>query len=132
MPVAHPAAAEPSSTVSPVAAPATTARLAHGCPLKSLGMTLAFDSRRADFSGIAPIAESERLFVSDVLHKAFVHVDEAGTEAAAATAVIMSQPSAPPPSLEEFRADHPFLFFIRHHATGLVLFMGRVTDPSQA
>jgi serpin B len=63
-----------------------------------------------------------------VLHKAFVEVNEEGTEAAAATAVVIGKPSAPPQP-KEFRADRPFVFAIRDNATGAVLFMGRYTGP---
>ena len=72
------------------------------------------------------------LLISDVIHKAFVDVNEEGTEAAAATAVIMagSAPGVPAPP-KVFKADHPFLFLIRHEKTGAILFMGRVTDPTK-
>lgn len=95
--------------------------------LKAMGMTDAF-SDKADFSGIT---EREKLYISAVLHKAFVAVDEEGTEAAAATAVVMAAMAAPgeerPPKV--FKADHPFLFLIRHEQSGAILFIGRVTDP---
>jgi serpin B len=68
------------------------------------------------------------LYLSAVIHKAYVDVYEEGTEAAAATgavAVAMAMPASPP----EFRADHPFLFLIRDEATGCILFLGRVNDP---
>ena len=101
--------------------------------LTKLGMPLAFDRRRADFTGIAaPPHPDDRLLISEVFHKAFVSVDEKGTEAAAATAVMMMratgmmQPQEPRP----FVADHPFLFLIRDTRTGLVLFLGRVVDPA--
>lgn len=96
--------------------------------LAAMGMEDAFLPRKADFSGMT---EKEPLFIGVVVHKAFVAVDEAGTEAAAATAVAMRAGSAPRP--EEpvaFTADRPFLFLIRHHATGAILFLGRVMDPS--
>jgi serpin B len=102
-------------------------------PLRALGMTLAFEPFQADFSGIngrhAPHAEA--LFVSAVLHKAFVQVDEEGTEAAAATAVLFflrASISARPPAI--FRADHPFLFAIRDRHSGAILFLGRMADPT--
>ncbi len=101
--------------------------------LEALGMKRAFDRQQADFTGIAnPPDPDDRLFISQVFHKAFIAVDEAGTEAAAATAVVMARagsapPSTPPP---EFRADHPFLFFLRDTRTGVILFAGRVADPS--
>ncbi len=93
--------------------------------LAELGMPLAFDDAKADFSGITRAAP---LFISQVRHKAFVEVNEEGTEAAAATGVAMATRSAPAPS-PVFRADHPFAFLIRDVTTGAVLFMGRVTDP---
>jgi len=100
--------------------------------LGGLGMPGAFDRGRADFTGMAsPPDPDDRLFISKVFHKAFVRVDEKGTEAAAATAVVMGPTgAAPPQKVVELKADHPFLFFIRDEASGLVLFMGRVADPS--
>jgi serine protease inhibitor len=101
--------------------------------LEALGMKAAFDPRRADFTGIAnPPDPGDRLFVSEVFHKAFVKTDEKGTEAAAASAVMMPRVSSMPIQDEPipFRADHPFLFLMRDKASGLVLFMGRVSDPS--
>lgn len=94
-------------------------------PLGALGMPIAF-SGLADFSGIDG---QGGLFLSDVLHKAFISVNEAGTEAAAATAVIIAETSAPEPA--SIRFDRPFLFFIRDIATGAILFVGRVVDPSR-
>jgi serpin B len=88
---------------------------------------LAF-SDEADFSGIG----EEPLKVSEVVHKAFVEVNEEGTEAAAATAVDMvlcRGVGGPPPQPKVFKADHPFLFFIRDRRTNAVLFAGRVLDP---
>jgi serpin B len=99
--------------------------------LRALGMPLAFDRRRADFTGIAsPPDPADRLFVSEVFHKAFVKVDEKGTEAAAATAVVMARAAGMPLPAKEFVADHPFLFVIRDVRSGLVLFVGRVVDPA--
>lgn len=102
--------------------------------LKALGMTDAFDAERADFSGMiaadaAPPDDS--LAISDVLHKAFIAVDENGTEAAAATVVIMVGAGAPPEEEPlELRIDRPFLFAIRDDRTGAILFLGRVTTLS--
>ena len=93
--------------------------------LAAMGMPDAF-STGADFSGMTG---SPDLFISDVLHKAFVSVDEEGTEAAAATAVVMKL-SAMPEEPVAFTIDHPFLFLIRDIETGAVLFVGRVMDPS--
>jgi serine protease inhibitor len=93
--------------------------------LAEMGMRAAFDEARADFSSIA---KRERLVIDNVFHKAFVRVDEKGTEAAAATAPVARISSAPLVNAA-FTADHPFMFLIRDNTTGLVLFMGRVTDP---
>lgn len=90
--------------------------------LVALGMKDAFGA--ADFSGIS---SSESLRISAVVHKAFVRVDEMGTEAAAASAVEMSSSDAQSPT--SFRADHPFLFVLRHRSTTGILFLARVVDP---
>jgi serpin B len=97
-------------------------------------MPIAFDRNKADFTGIAdPPSAADRLFISKVFHKAFVKLDEKGTEAAAATAVVMARAGAAPPSKPPavFKADHPFLFLLRHVPSGAILFMGRVSDPSK-
>jgi serpin B len=93
--------------------------------LSKLGMTLAFQPGQADFSGMNGNRE---LFISAALHKAHVDVNEEGTEAAAATGVVVRVKSVPvdPPT---FKADHPFVFVIRDDATGGALFIGRVMDP---
>lgn len=93
--------------------------------LTALGMPTAFDEVRADF--LAMTDDDRQLFISAVLHQAFIAVDEEGTEAAAATAVVMSETSAP--MLEEFHVDRPFLFVIHDVEHGTPLFLGRVTDP---
>lgn len=93
--------------------------------LSQLGMERAF-SDEAEFGGIS---SQEELKISEVVHKAFVEVDEKGTEAAAATGVIMTTKMARPQDPIVFRADHPFLILIRHQPSGLILFMGRVADP---
>lgn len=92
--------------------------------LESLGMPTAF-SGDADFTGIRA---SGGLAISDVVHQAFIRVDEQGTEAAAATAVVIGETSAPTPVV--LSANKPFFFFIRDNATNAVLFAGRVVDPS--
>ncbi len=93
--------------------------------LKAMGMTDAF-SDIADFSGITDKAD---LIISDVVHKAFVSVDEEGTEAAAATAVIISQTSMPT-EIADVNLNHSFIFLIRDIQTGTTLFIGRVTNPA--
>ena len=93
--------------------------------MQTMGITDAFRGA-ADFSGMDG---TQSLFISDILHKAFVDVAEEGTEAAAATGVAMRMTSvmrAPPPV---FRADHPFLFVIQENRTGSILFIGRVMNP---
>jgi len=93
--------------------------------LTAMGMPVAF-SADADFSGMTG---NRDLFIDDVLHKAFVSVDEAGTEAAAATAVIMTLTAVPAPPVE-VTVDRPFIFLIRDIETGAILFVGRVVNPS--
>ncbi len=97
-----------------------------GETLSALGMPLAFDPERANFSGITT---EERLYVSAVVHQANISVDEKGTEAAAATAVAMAA-SAMPAGPVTLRVDRPFLFAVRDVPTGAILFLGQVTDPS--
>ncbi|HEY6056956.1 MAG TPA: serpin family protein [Candidatus Limnocylindrales bacterium] len=94
--------------------------------LARLGMRDAFDSTKADFSGIT---HQEQLYISAVIHQANIDVDEKGTEAAAATAVVMRATGAPAQPVE-LTIDHPFLFALRDLPTGAVLFLGRVADPS--
>jgi serpin B len=94
--------------------------------LKAMGIKLAFDPNRADFKGMTT---SEQLFISAVIHKAFVKVDEEGTEAAAATGIAMAGAVMPITKPKSFNADHPFMFEIVHHASGAVLFMGRLAKP---
>ncbi len=94
--------------------------------LYGMGMTDAFTPGVADFSGMDG---SLLLYITDVVHKAFVAVDEAGTEAAAATGVVIGYTSIP--EYAEFKADHPFIFFIRDLETGAILFLGRVVDPTE-
>jgi serpin B len=92
--------------------------------LSEMGMPDAF-SGKADFSGMTG---NRDLFISAVIHKAYVDVNEEGTEAAAATGVVMRLTSVevPPPV---FRADHPFIFLIRDNHTGSILFLGRLESP---
>lgn len=102
----------------------TTSQFMLSEPLKALGMPLAF-SDQADFSGMSA---AEGLKISDVVHKAFVDVNEAGTEAAAATGVAVKAAAAPATHVV-FRADHPFVFLIRDLRTEAILFLGRIIDP---
>jgi len=97
-----------------------------GKTLEGMGMPLAFTDD-ADFSGMTGQRD---LFISAVIHKAFVAVDEEGTEAAAATAVAMAELAAMPSEPVEVRVDRPFVFFIRDIQTGSILFAGRVLDPT--
>ncbi len=94
--------------------------------LSTLGMPIVFDPDNADFSGMTDVA---RLFITDVFHKAFVAVDEEGTEAAAATAVVVGTTSIPPEPVV-VTIDRPFVFLIRDIDTGTILFLGRVVDPT--
>ena len=97
--------------------------------LKAMGMELPFDSGRCDLSGIGTSTEGP-LFISRVLHKTFIAVDERGTRAGAAT-VVDTAPSAAAPTEDPkvVILDRPFLYFIFDTATGLPLFMGIVNDP---
>ncbi len=94
--------------------------------LGDMGMADAFDRDAADFSGITT---DEKLYITAVMHKAFIDVNEKGTEAAAATGLAFGATSAAVnPTI--FRADHPFLYLIRDNETGCILFMGRVVNPA--
>jgi serpin B len=101
--------------------------------LSAMGMATAF-SDHADFSGIVtPDTPERRIAISAVIHKAYIDVNEEGTEAAAATAIAMSAAAVafrkePPP--QEFRADHPFLYLIRDNTTNAILFLGRCVNPT--
>lgn len=104
--------------------------------LKKFGAGDAFDVNKADFSGISgditTLPLERKLYIGDVLHKAKVRVDERGTEAAAATAVMMLAGAAGPVREEEpvvFTADHPFIYLIRENKSGTILFMGRYVRP---
>jgi len=94
--------------------------------LMALGMSDAFNPNTADFSDIN---EANELFITDVIHKATITVDEEGTEAAAATAVIMGLKSMAPEDPVELTIDRPFLYLIQHIPTGTILFFGRVVEP---
>lgn len=95
--------------------------------LAALGMPSAF-GRKADFSGMS---RANDLFISHVVHQAFVDINEEGTEATAATAVVMNQRLARPSQPLVLRVDHPFLFLIRERQTGSILFLGRLADPKK-
>ena len=90
-------------------------------PLINLGMVDVFDGKTSDFS---EMSDSKGLFVAKAVHKAFVDINEEGTEAAAATGMAMLQSGL------SFRADHPFMFMIQDNITGQILFIGRVMDPT--
>jgi len=95
--------------------------------MQALGMTDAFAAGKADFSGMSGQGD---LFISSAVHKAFVEVNEEGTEAAAATGIAIRATSIQPMPVT-FRADHPFIYLIRHEPTGAILFMGRMADPTK-
>lgn len=99
-----------------------------GDTLAAMGMPSAFDEATADFSGMTG---NKDLFIGEVVHKAFADVDEKGTEAAAATAIVMRPTSAPIQTQEPviFRADHPFAFMIRDNRSGNIIFLGRFIRP---
>jgi serpin B len=105
-----------------------TSQFSLGKNLAAMGMPDAFNPNKANFSGMD--GRLNWLYIGAVIHKAFVDVNEEGTEAAAATAVmVLGTSMAPPPPT--FRADHPFFFLIRENTTGSILFLGRVMDPGQ-
>jgi len=92
--------------------------------LKNIGINDAFNPGVADFS---KMDGTKNLYISEALHKAYIEVNEEGTEAAAATAIVMTLSMVP----NQFMADHPFLFLIEHKETGAILFMGRVMNPAE-
>jgi serpin B len=101
-----------------------------GGDLTALGMNKAFDANKADFSGMSAVPG---LYIAGVLHKVFIEVCEAETEAAAATVVIImctSSISTPKPPPKVFTADRPFMFLIQHKPTGSILFLGKVENPT--
>ena len=95
--------------------------------LKAMGMTTSFDSLSADLSGITP---DEHLYLDKVIHQANIDVDENGTTAAAVTIVGGRGGAGEPPPRAQLHIDKPFLYFVREDTTGVVLFMGRIDDPS--
>lgn len=97
--------------------------------LKEMGMPTAFKYPDADFTGMS---STDELYIGEVIHQTFVEVAEYGTEAAAATAVIMKAGSAGPTEEPKiFNADHPFIFIIQQKDSENILFMGRMSDPSE-
>jgi len=98
-----------------------------GRDLREMGMMSAFINGTADFSGMTG---TRGLFISQVVHKAWVKVDEEGSEAAAASAVMMNLTGIPGQHPKVFHADHPFIVLIQDDVTGQILFMGRVSDPT--
>ncbi|MDD3626659.1 MAG: serpin family protein [bacterium] len=96
-------------------------------PLKALGMTIAFNRDKANFGKMCPIPPN--VFIQKVQHKTFVEVNEEGTEAAAVTSVHMGIKSAPPMDVYEMYVNRPFFFTIQDDGTGVILFMGVISDP---
>ncbi len=96
--------------------------------LAKMGMPSLFQPGKADLSGMVATKD---MSISKVVHKAYVDVNEEGTEAAAATAVIGVRMAVKAPMIPVFRADHPFVFAIRDNKTGSILFLGRVTNPKE-
>jgi serpin B len=104
-----------------------------GDNLKSMGMNIAFDKEKANFSEMISLGPHDQAWIEEVLHKTFIEVNEKGTEAAAATGVIMGVNTCgtikEPPPPKEFIADHPFVLGIRDSSTGAILFLGSIADP---
>jgi serpin B len=97
---------------------------------QALGMRLPFDRTKADFRAMAdPASPDELLYIAKIFHQSVVEVDEMGTEAAAATAVVMAARAGPPRPALHLKIDRPFLFSIYDKASGTMLFLGRVADP---
>ena len=98
-------------------------------PFRQAGLSLPFENK-ADFSGMTGRPASDRgLKIGQIAHRAVVEVEEEGTEAAAATAIVMVPAAARPDVPEPFRVDRPFLFYLVDDKTGAILFQGRISDP---
>ena len=97
-------------------------------PLAKMGMKIAFDRARADFSGMLEGPPTGPLYVSNVFHRALVEVNEEGTVAAAGSGVVMSRKMAPP-EVPIVRADHPFMFLLRDRDSGALVIVGRLVQP---
>ena len=106
----------------------TTREFALGDTLQAIGARQAFSPHDADFTGMT---EARELYITEVVHKAFVEVNETGTEAAAATGVIIGVTSAPLDPPAQFMVDRPFVFALRHEVSGALLFLGRVQNPNE-
>jgi serpin B len=106
----------------------TTYKINLGTTLSQMGMPLAFSPNSADFSGMTGKRD---LCISEVIHQAFINVDEKGTEAAAATAVVIKATAVRMPTEPKiFNADHPFIFIIKDNTTGTILFLGKIMNPN--
>ena len=92
--------------------------------MQSLGVSSLFSQADADLSGMTGTND---LFIADAVHKAFIEVNESGTEAAAVTFSLVSRKSM----ADSFRADHPFIYLIRENGSGSILFLGRIVDPTK-
>jgi serpin B len=98
--------------------------------MQALGVHLAFDAEQADFTSIATFPDpSHRLYISNAFHRAFIRVDELGTEAAAATAVVMAEGAGMPTPAPSVMFNRPFFFQLIDVPSGATLFLGRVTNP---
>jgi serpin B len=109
-------------------------RILSTCSLKrtlaKMGMPSAFTADTADFSGMVEIRPPDRVWIQEVLHKAYINVDEQGTEAAAATAILFGFFTGDSAHREVFLVDRPFIFLIRHNPSRSILFMGHVRNPT--
>jgi len=126
-----------TAALAPMRISVTLPKFTITCPtkltdtLQKMGMVDAFkQDGQAHLEGISTPPPGMYLFISDVFHKAFIKVDEKGTEAAAATAVVGAIAGGRPRPVPIFRADHPFFFFIRYEPTNSILFMGHIVDPT--